>query len=49
MRTKNNFSDIRLLIDKLNSYAEDDNYIKTLNLVIEKNDFNKFNSKIITY
>ncbi len=49
MRTKNNFSDTSLLIEKLNSYAEDDKYIKTINLVIEKNDFNKFNSKIITY
>ena len=49
MRSKNNFSDINLLISKLDSYAEDNNYINTLNLVIKKNNFNKFNSKIISY
>ncbi len=49
MRMKNNFSNINLLISKLNSYAEDDKYVDTLNLVIKKNKFNKFDSKIISY
>ena len=49
MRDKNNFSDIYLLINKLNSYAEDDEYINTLNMVIQKNKFNKFDYKIISY
>ena len=49
MRIKNNFSDIKLLISKLNSYAEDDKYIDTLNMIIQKNRFNKFDSKIISY
>ena len=49
MRIKNNFSNINLLVDKLNSYAEDAKYIDTLNLVIKKNKFNKFDSKIISY
>ena len=49
MRSKNNFSDVELLINKLNSYAEDNNYVQTLNLVIEKNKFNKFDSKVISY
>ena len=49
MRSKNNFSNISLLLNKLNSYAEDNNYVSNLHLVIEKNNFNKFNSKIISY
>ena len=49
MRSKNNFSNISLLLNKLNSYAEDNNYISNLHLVIEKNNFNKFDSKIISY
>lgn len=49
MRDKNNFSDINLLISKLNSYAEDDKYIEILDMVIQKNKFNKFDSKIISY
>ncbi len=49
MRSKNNFSDINLLIENLNSYAEDDNYINTLKIVIQKNNFNSFNSKSISY
>ena len=35
MRNKNNFTNINLLLTKLNSYAEDNKYIKTLNLVIQ--------------
>ncbi len=49
MRLKNNFSNVNLLLNELNSYAEDNNYINTLNLVIEKNKFNKFDLKIISY
>ena len=49
MRLKNNFSNISLLVNNLNSYAEDDNYIKTLNSVIKNNNFTKFDSKIISY
>ncbi len=49
MRSKNNFTNINLLISKLNSYAEDNNYIKTLNSVIQKNDFQKYDTKIISY
>ncbi len=49
MRQKNNFTEINLLVDKLDSYAEDQNYIKTLNAVIEKNNFDKFDLKVIYY
>ena len=49
MRVKNNFSNVALLIGKLNSYAEDNNYIDTLNVVIQKNNFTKFDSKVISY
>ena len=49
MRSKNNFSEIVLLVNKLNSYAADNNYVETLNAVIEKNDFKKFDTKIISY
>ena len=49
MRSKNNFSNISLLLNKLNSYADVNNYVSNLHLVIEKNNFNKFDSKIISY
>lgn len=49
MRSKNNFSDILLLVNKLDSYAEDNNYIDTLSLVIKENKFDKFDSKTIFY
>ncbi len=49
MRSKNNFSEIAFLIEKLDTYAEDNNYINTLSAVIEKNNFKKFDSKIISY
>ncbi len=49
MRIQNNFSDTNLLISKLNSYAEDDKYIEILDMVIQKNKFSKFDSKIISY
>ena len=40
---------IFLLVNKLDSYAEDANYVNTLNAVIQKNNFNKFDLKVITY
>jgi len=49
MRSKNNFSEIDLLVNKLQSYAADDSYIDTLNSVIQKNSFDKFDSKVISY
>ena len=49
MRSKNNFSEISLLINKLDTYAEDNNYVKILDSVIHKNDFNKFDSKVISF
>ena len=49
MRSKNNFSEISLLINKLDTYAEDNNYVKILDAVIHKNDFNKFDSKVISF
>ncbi len=49
MRIKNNFTNVNLLVSKLNSYAEDNNYINNLNLVIEKNNFEIFDTKIISY
>ncbi len=49
MRSKNNFSNVSLLVNKLDSYAEDDNYVNILNAVIQKNNFNKFDLKVITY
>ena len=42
MRQKNNFSDINLLVEELDSYAADVNYIKTINSIIEVNKLNKF-------
>ena len=42
MRERNNFSNIRLLVDKLDSYAADKNYIKTINSIIHINKLNQF-------
>ena len=49
MRSKNNFSNISLLISNLHSYAEDSNYINNLEAVIQKNNFTKFDTKIISF
>ncbi len=49
MRLNNNFSEVALLVDKLDSYAEDNNYVKNLNAVIKKNNFKKFDLKVISY
>ena len=42
MREKNNFSNIKLLIDELDSYAADTNYIETINSIIDVNKFYQF-------
>ncbi len=44
MREKNNFSNIKLLIKELDSYATDINYIKTINLIIDANKLDQFDS-----
>ena len=47
MRDKNNFSNINLLVDGLSTYAEDNNYVKTINSIIESNKLSQFD--IINY
>ena len=42
MREKNNFSNIKLLIDELDSYAADTNYIETINSIIDVNKLYQF-------
>jgi Bax protein len=42
MREKNNFNNIKLLVEELDSYAADKNYIKTINLIIDVNKLHKF-------
>ena len=49
MRERNNFSNTDLLVNQLGKYAEDKNYIQTIQAVIKKNSFNKFNLKTISY
>ena len=44
MREKNNFSNIKLLVKELDSYATDINYIKTINLIIDANKLDQFDS-----
>ena len=44
MREKNNFSNIKLLVNELDSYAADKNYIKTINLIIDANKLNQFDN-----
>jgi len=44
MREKNNFSNIKLLIKELDSYAADINYIKTINLIIDANKLDQFDT-----
>ncbi len=46
MREKNNFNNISLLIDELDSYAEDINYIKTINSIINSNNLEQFDTFI---
>ena len=49
MRERNNFSNVNLLVNKLSTYAEDENYIKTIRQVIKTNNFSVFDQKTITY
>tara|TARA_B100000029_G_scaffold486563_1_gene541057 strand:+ start:1549 stop:2559 length:1011 start_codon:yes stop_codon:yes gene_type:complete len=44
MRKKNNFNNINLLIEELDSYAADINYIKTINSIIDTNKLYKFDA-----
>ena len=44
MRQQNNFSNIKLLVNELDSYAADKNYIKTINSIIDKNKLNQFDN-----
>ena len=46
MREKNNFNNVKLLVQQLDSYAADENYIKTINSIIENNKLNKFDTFI---
>ena len=47
MRDKNNFSNINLLVDTLNTYAEDNDYVETISSIIESNKLYQFD--IINY
>ena len=49
MRERNNFSNVNLLVERLNTYAEDENYIKTIRQVIKTNNFSIFDQKTISY
>ena len=44
MREKNNFSNLKLLIKELDSYAADINYVKTINSIIDANKFYQFDA-----
>ena len=44
MREKNNFSNIKLLVKELDSYAADINYIRTINSIIDANKFEQFDA-----
>tara|TARA_Y100001970_G_scaffold151833_1_gene185966 strand:+ start:4142 stop:5143 length:1002 start_codon:yes stop_codon:yes gene_type:complete len=49
MREKNNFTNVKLLVEELDSYAADENYINTINLIIDSNklvQFDDFNYSI---
>ena len=49
MRERNNFSNVNLLVERLSTYAEDENYIRTIKQVIKTNNFGIFDQKIISY
>ena len=49
MRQRNNFSNVNLLVNKLSTYAEDENYINTIRQVIKTNNFGIFDQKTISY
>ena len=44
MREKNNFSKIKLLVEELDSYAADINYITTINSIIDTNKLDQFDA-----
>jgi uncharacterized FlgJ-related protein len=44
MREKNNFSNIKLLVEELDSYATDINYITTINAIIDANKLDQFDA-----
>ena len=44
MRQQNNFSNIKLLVNELDSYAIDKNYIDTINSIIDVNKLNQFDT-----
>ena len=44
MREKNNFSNIKLLVEELDSYAADINYISTINEIIDANKLDQFDA-----
>ena len=44
MREKNNFSNIKLLVEELDSYAADINYITTINAIIDVNKLDEFDA-----
>ena len=44
MREKNNFSNVKLLVEELDSYAADINYITTINAIIDANKLDKFDA-----
>ncbi len=44
MREKNNFSNIKLLVEELDSYAADTNYITTINAIIDVNKLDQFDA-----
>tara|TARA_Y100000590_G_scaffold469551_1_gene658214 strand:- start:242 stop:1270 length:1029 start_codon:yes stop_codon:yes gene_type:complete len=46
MRSKNNFSKINLLVDSLETYAEDDKYVETISSIINSNKFKEFDEFI---
>jgi len=41
---KNNFSNFKLLVEELDSYAADINYITTINAIIDANKLDKFDA-----
>ena len=47
MRDKNIFSNVNLLVERLDTYAEDDSYVETINSIIESNKLYQFD--IINY
>ena len=44
MRERNNFSNIKLLVEELDSYAADVNYITTINAIIDANKLDQFDA-----